>query len=252
MTIQNLSSVASDVITSYGKTAENVINAYRSGGQRVIGFVDQRFQNVLNRPALPLSTAMRGNLATVQKTISGYYVKGIELSSGGAQTVVHTVVDLAGKGVERIAANASSFDKAYGTRALDTLSGVVLPGAHVVSKVASSIEQRAGRVAEKIAGGQAAVKASPAKRKAVRKPLAKAAPAKRAVARKTRAQGERLSRTSDGAGGYLAVYPRPSMQASVDRWKTLASAIAPGCVVAHRLQACRSASVCAALWPSRG
>ena len=30
MTIQNLSTVASDVIASYGKTAENVINAYRA------------------------------------------------------------------------------------------------------------------------------------------------------------------------------------------------------------------------------
>ena len=115
---------------------------------------------------------MRGNLGTVQKTISGYYVKGIQLSSGGAHSVVNTVVDLAGKGVERIAANASSFDKAYGTSALDTLSSVVLPGAQVVSKVASSIEQRAGQVAEKIAGGQAAVKASPpsARRSASRSP----------------------------------------------------------------------------------
>ena len=189
MTIQNLSTVASDVITSYGNTAVNVINAYRAGGQRVIGFVDQRFESVVNRRALPLSTSVRGNLVTMQKTISGYYAKGIQLSSGGAETVVHTVVDLAGKGVERIAANAISFDKAYRTSALDTLSSVVLPGAHVVSKVADKIEQGATQVAEKIAG--APVKASPAKRRAARKPLAKAAPAKRAVTRKTRSTRSR-------------------------------------------------------------
>jgi hypothetical protein len=190
MTIQNLSTVASGVITSYGKTAVNVINAYRTGSQRLIGFVDRRFDSVLNRRTLPLSTSLRGNLVTMQKTISGYYVKGIQLGSGGAQTVVHTVVDLAGKGVERIAANAISFDKAYGTSALDTLSSVVLPGAHIVSKVADTIEQRATQVARKIAGEQAAVEASPAKRKAARKPLAKA-PVKRAVVRKTRARKAR-------------------------------------------------------------
>ena len=186
MTIQNLSTVASDVIASYGKTAVNVINAYRAGGQRVIGFVDQRFESVLNRRALPLSTTMRGNLATVQKTISGYYVRGIQLSSGGAESVVHTVVDLAGKGVERIAANASTFDKAYGTNALGKLSSVVLPGAQIVSKVASKIEHQASQVAEKIAGEHAVVKAAPAKRKIARKPVVKAAPAKRAAARKMR------------------------------------------------------------------
>lgn len=188
MTIQHLSTVASDVITSYGKTALNVINAYRSGSQRVIGFVDRRFESVVNRRALPLSTSVRGNLVTMQKTISGYYVKGIQLSSGGAETVVHTVVDLAGKGVERIAANATSFDKAYGTSALDTLSSVVLPGAQVVSKVADKIEQGATQVARKIAGAQ--VKASPTKR-AARKPLAKAAPAKRVITRKARSTRSR-------------------------------------------------------------
>jgi hypothetical protein len=181
MSIENLSTVASDLITSYGKTAVNVINAYRVGGERVIGYVDQRFESVVNRRALPLSTSVRGNLVTVQKRISGYYVKGIQLSSGGAQTVVNTVVDLAGKSVERIAANATSIDKASGTSALDTLSSVVLPGAHVVSKLADRIEQRATQVAQKIAGAQA----SPAKR-TTRKPIAKAAPAKRAVARKVR------------------------------------------------------------------
>ena len=182
MTIQNLSTVASDVIASYGKTAANVIDAYRAGGKRVIGFVDQRFESVLNRRALPLSTSVRGNLATVQKTISGYYVKGIQLSSGGAHTVVNTVVDLAGKGVERIAASATTFNKAYGTTALDTLSSVVLPGAYVVGRLVDRVEQRSTQVAQKIAG----VKASAAKPRATRKPLTKATPAKRAVTRKAR------------------------------------------------------------------
>jgi hypothetical protein len=190
MTIQNLSTVASDVIASYGKTAVNVINAYRAGGQRLIGFVDRRFENVVNGRTLPLSTSVRGNLVTMQKSISGYYVKGIQLGSGGAQTVVHTVVDLAGKGVERIAANATSFDKAYRTSALDTLSSAVLPGAYIVSRVADKIEQRTTQVAEKIAGERAAIEPTPAKRRATRKPLGKTS-VKRAVARKTRTRKAR-------------------------------------------------------------
>ena len=44
MSTKNLSSVATAVILSYGNTAINMINAYRVGGERVIGFVDQRFE----------------------------------------------------------------------------------------------------------------------------------------------------------------------------------------------------------------
>jgi len=187
MSIDNLSTVASDVIASYGKTAKNVIHAYRAGGTRAIGFVDQRFESVVERRAKRISPSVRDNLVSAQKTISGYYVKGIQLTTGGADSVIDTVVDLAAKGVQRIASNAATFDKASGMHALDTLSSVVLPGAQVVSKVASKIEQQLGQVADKIAGEAATVEVAPAKRKAVRKPL-KAAPAKRTAARKTRSR----------------------------------------------------------------
>ena len=42
MSTKALSSVTTDLITSYGNTAKNVINAYRAGGQRVANFVEQR------------------------------------------------------------------------------------------------------------------------------------------------------------------------------------------------------------------
>ena len=51
MTVKNLSSVAAAVIESYGDTAINVINACRVGGERVIGFVDQRFEAAVNTGA---------------------------------------------------------------------------------------------------------------------------------------------------------------------------------------------------------
>ena len=53
-----LSTVATAVIESYGNTAINVINAYRTGGERVIGFVDQRFEAAVNAGGA-LSTSSR-------------------------------------------------------------------------------------------------------------------------------------------------------------------------------------------------
>lgn len=184
MTTQHLSTVTSDVIATYGKTAKTVINAYRVGGERVIGFVDQRVQGTLSRRGARLNPKLRAELMTTQRKVSGYYSRGLQLTTGGADTVVDTVVDIAAKGVQRIAANAERFDKATGVKALSTLGRAALPAAQVASKMADKIEAQAAQIAHKIAGDGAMTKATRVARKAVRTAGAKAKPAKRAVARK--------------------------------------------------------------------
>ena len=62
MSQKNLSTVATDVIATYGITATNVINSYRFGGERVAGFVDQRFAAAVNRGASALRKDLRSNL----------------------------------------------------------------------------------------------------------------------------------------------------------------------------------------------
>jgi hypothetical protein len=189
MTSKNLSTVASDVIGSYGNTARNIVNTYRFGGERVIGFVDARFQNVLHRGATRLGPTTVGNIVAAQKRISGYYAKGIQLTTGGALTVIDTVVDLAEKSVERLAANADAFDKASGTGAFGRLSRIAMPGATVVSNVVGKIEHQAGRIATKIAVAAPVTKGvkAKAKRTVSRKPVVKAVRAKRAVTARRRA-----------------------------------------------------------------
>ena len=72
MTAKNLSTVANHVIESYGNTAKNVINAYRVGGERVVGLMDQRWESAVEKAGSRLSTEIRGNALAAQKTISGY------------------------------------------------------------------------------------------------------------------------------------------------------------------------------------
>ena len=43
MSAQNLSAVTTDLIESYGNTARNVVNAYRVGNERAMGYMDQRW-----------------------------------------------------------------------------------------------------------------------------------------------------------------------------------------------------------------
>ena len=90
MSKKNLSNVAVAVIESYGNTAINVINAYRVGGERIIGFVDQRFETAVNAGAARLSEELRGNLIDTEKRLSGFYARGLQYGSERAESAVST------------------------------------------------------------------------------------------------------------------------------------------------------------------
>ena len=47
MTAQHLSHVAADLVGYYGNTAKNVIDAYRSGGERVVTELEKRWNSAL-------------------------------------------------------------------------------------------------------------------------------------------------------------------------------------------------------------
>lgn len=197
MSSKNLSSVATAVIESYGNTAINMINAYRVGGERVIGFVDQRFEAAVNTGAVRLSDELRTNLIDTEKRISGYYTKGLQLGTERAETVVSTAVELANKGVAGIAANAERFDQATKLGALEMLNRVAMPAATAMSGVVVRIEEGSSQLAKKVAGKPAIVKTAARKAKTVQKAVAKSvkkvATTKKAVVRKTTAVARKSS-----------------------------------------------------------
>ena len=197
MSNKNLSSVATAVIESYGNTAINMINAYRVGGERVIGFVDQRFEAAVNTGAARLSEELRSNLIDTEKRISGYYAKGLQFGTERAESAVSSAVELANKGVDRMAANAERFDQATKMGALDMINRVALPAASAMSGVVVRIEEGSSQLAKRVAGKPAVVKAAVKKAKTVKKAVAKttkqasaktvkqATAVKKAVVRKT-------------------------------------------------------------------
>lgn len=189
MSKHNLSSVTAAVIDSYGNTAINVIHAYRAGSERVIGFVDQRFASAVNTGAARLSDELRSNLIDTEKRISGYYARGLQIGSDRAESVVGTAVDLANKGVERMAANAERFDQATKFGALEAINRLALPAANAVSEVVVRIEEGSSQLVKRVSGKPAAVKAVATKAKTVKKAVAKtakkAAATKKAAVRKT-------------------------------------------------------------------
>ncbi len=151
MTNKNLSTIANEVIADYGVINMNVINAYRFGGERLIGFVDQRFAGVVNR-GTALSEELRTNVIKSQQRVSGYFVKGLQIGSDRAHSAVGVAVDLASKGVNIVATSADRLDRRTNLHALDKLNRTVMPAANVVVQVVERIEQGSGTLVRRVSG----------------------------------------------------------------------------------------------------
>jgi hypothetical protein len=176
MSAKNLSNVTCELITSYGNTARNVIEAYRVGNARIASYVDQRWASAVNKAASQLSAEIRNNAVAAEQKVSHLYTRSVSLGSDGADMAVSKVVEIAGKGVTQAAANANRFDKATGFQAMHKLAAVAVPAAVAVSGVASKVEAKSDQLVRSIAGAKpkARAKRPAVKRIAVRKPAAAA------------------------------------------------------------------------------
>jgi hypothetical protein len=121
MSAKNLSTVACDLIESYGNTAKNVIDAYRAGGERVVSVLEQRWDRALKESRSQLTAETVKNASAAQLAFSVYYTKGLTLTTNGAQQVVNQLVKVLEDGVERVAANANAFEEKTGVTTLNTL-----------------------------------------------------------------------------------------------------------------------------------
>ncbi|MDB5891700.1 MAG: hypothetical protein JWP47_2531 [Polaromonas sp.] len=152
MRAKNLSTVANDLIEAYGNTAKNVIDAYHAGGERVVNLLEQRWNRALKESRPQLTAEVVKNASAAQLALTVLYTRGLSQTTHGAQQLVSQIVKLAETGVERAAANASRFEEKTGMTTLATLARATAPGALVLSKAASQIEQKTAELASKIAG----------------------------------------------------------------------------------------------------
>ena len=164
MSNKNLSTVATQVIEACGITATNVINSYRFGGERVVGFIDERFAAVVDRSAPTLANSTRATLIDAEQRVSGFYVKGLHFGTDRVQSAVGVAVDLATKGVSLVATNATRLDRRTNLNALDKFNLVVMPAAALINSVAAGFEEGSTELVKRVAGD-----AMPAKAIATRK-----------------------------------------------------------------------------------
>ena len=169
MANQKLATVTNELIESYGNTAKNVINAYRVGNERAVVFMDQSWLSAVNKAGTRLSAQARHNAVAAEKKLTSYYAKSVEMTSDNANNVVNKAVELAGKSVVQVAANAGRFEKSTGVTTLSALATAAVPAAQAVTKVAAKIEAQSGVLATKIAGKSVKAKVATAKRAVAKK-----------------------------------------------------------------------------------
>ena len=193
MSAKNLSTIATEVIQSYGITAINVINTYRFGGERMIGFIDDRFATAVNRGAALLRKDLRSNMIDSQQRVSGYYAKGLQFGAERAETVVGVAVDLAGKGVNMVSTKAERFEGRSNT--IDMINRVAMPAANVVHEVAGRIEKGSSALVRRVSGNDVPAKAV-ATRKLKTVKTEAAATRKRVVKTATKRIGNAVAKTA--------------------------------------------------------
>ena len=146
MTAKNLSTVATDLIGSYGNTAKNVIDAYQAGGERVVTALEQRWNSALKQSRSQLTLETAKNATAAQLAFSMYYSKGLSQTTKGAELLVSQLVKFAE------AANASLFEEKTGLNTLSNLAEVSKSGVTMLSEFAAKVEQKSSALASKIAG----------------------------------------------------------------------------------------------------
>ncbi|MDO9359901.1 MAG: hypothetical protein Q7T70_13010 [Polaromonas sp.] len=154
MTAKNLSTVANDLIESSGRTANNVIKAYRAGGERLVTALEKRWARAMRQSRPELSEETAKNASAARAAFTTYYTKGLVLTSNGALQLVGQIVKVAEAGVERASANASLFEEKTGVTTLNTIAKVTAPGALVLSKLADKVEEKTAKLARNLAAGQ--------------------------------------------------------------------------------------------------
>lgn len=179
MRTQNLSAVTCHVIASYGNTARHAIAAYRTGGERVVGLIEQRWSRSLQASRSRLAAGVAHNANAVQRRLQQIAVTGLTVSSDTAQGLVNQMINMANAGVHSVADNALWLENKAGTTALTRLSQYALPAATALSHLVDKVENQSAKLARKMAGKPmvktAARRARPALRKTAKTVAAVAA-----------------------------------------------------------------------------
>ena len=151
MTAKSLATVTTDLINAYGNATQHVINANRTGGERIVDTVEKRWEVALAATGPKWTDEARRQALAAQRLLGGYCARSISLTTMGADTLVQHVVRLATGAVDQTAANASRFEAQTGFSSLNPLAIPAAPAAQAASEIARQFELKAAELASRLA-----------------------------------------------------------------------------------------------------
>ena len=161
MSTSNLSAAANETLQSCGQTAEALIGACRSGGNRVIGRVDAGWDGLVAQ--------LRHDLVAAQREVSGFYAKGVDALSKLSTQAVQAVVKAATAGVDRLSGRVTSLEAMLAPLPLSSAIVIVQPIAAAGRDASGFVAARAKQAAARIEGDVVVATPAPAKRKPARR-----------------------------------------------------------------------------------
>lgn len=169
MTTQSLSSVASDIVGQYSQASKHLVDAYRSGAQRLVIASNTRYVTLLKSGALPLVTEdVKANLFKAQTKITSLVEQGINTGSDRAEQAIDFFANGVNGGIQRVAAATDRVEEALNTKALTKVGTVaILPVAQVSLNLVTRAAEGTKRLSARVAGTEAAVAPVVAKAKRV-------------------------------------------------------------------------------------
>jgi hypothetical protein len=168
MTTQSLAAVASDIVGQYSQASKHIVDAYRSGAQRLVIGANTRYVTFLKSGALPLVTDdAKTRLFKAQTQITGLVEQGINTGSDRAEQAIDFVAGGVNGGIQRMAAAADRVEEALDTKAITKVGQVaILPVAQVSLTLVTRAAEGTKRLSARVAGAE--VKVAPVVAKAKR------------------------------------------------------------------------------------
>lgn len=101
MNTEQISTVATQLIDGFDTTAHKAIGFWREGGERLGALARERWDVAFEESKPQLSAETRRNATHARNVFAGYYSKGLNLSTSGAEVAVDTMVQAARQAVDR-------------------------------------------------------------------------------------------------------------------------------------------------------
>ena len=150
---QTISALAIDAVNNYQRVGKNLVDAYRTGSERAIARLDERYTATLNKGNTPLlSDNVKQSLIDAQRQVSTLWTAGIVNASNRANAAIDKAVERVAESIKRGAEVATRVEAAIGNGTVDVARRLNMPAAQITRDIAARLADSSEQLAARVAG----------------------------------------------------------------------------------------------------